>query len=154
MVTSTLKPLFSVLMVTMPSRTGCDAVAGEGLGEAGDGLFKRKHIGVEGLDGFEDGGDEADVVEAERAVRCERGSARGRNQVREDLLHLLGEESLLGAGGEDVFVSSRVGWLGWRARSPRYCCGTGAAVVHSYARGIPHLSDTGHNSRQVIKWQS
>ena len=52
---------------------------------------------VERLDGGDDGGDEADVVEAERAVGRERGGGRGRDELGEDLLHLLGDEADLRA---------------------------------------------------------
>ena len=50
-----------------------DVGGDEVIGEAGDGLLELKHVGIERLDGGDDGGDEADIVEAERAVGGECG---------------------------------------------------------------------------------
>jgi hypothetical protein len=66
-------------------------VRGEALREACNGVFDRSEFSREG----DDGGDEADVVEAQRAVGRECGRGRGRDEVREDRLHLLRDEGEL-----------------------------------------------------------
>ena len=49
-------------------------VGRDDLGEAGEGVFDRGDVGGERLDGGNDGGDEADIVEAQGAAGRERGA--------------------------------------------------------------------------------
>ena len=97
------------------------------------------------LDGTDDRGDEARVVEAQGAVGRERGRRGGRDKLGKELLHVLGDEAELAAfakhivdpakrdgvervdGGErarsierqDIGLEALVGVLSQRASEPR-----------------------------------